>query len=207
MNGRVDGSGSWDGSAGTCLARLAWLAALICALAIILLLVVWSIFPSRRTRSHLLCHGNMLVLASALDRYLGQSGGAMPPATNWSDLLAEYLREERAFFCPTCETGRGAYAYNAALSGTMYSELLDPAATVVFFESDAVRPSAGGPELLPAEPRHYGGDEYAFTDGHTQWLARKRLGTDAEGNPIWAKEPDADVIWEVGAGEDTLQGH
>ena len=51
----------------------------------------------------------------------------------------------------------------------------------------------GGPELLPDEPRHYGGDNYGFADGHTVWLPRKKSP-----DGTWAKEPEAEVRWEVG---------
>jgi prepilin-type processing-associated H-X9-DG protein len=57
--------------------------------------------------------------------------------------------------------------------------------------------AAGGPELLPDEPRHLGGDHYGFADGHVEWLPRKLLGVTWLGNRTWAKEPDADwVIWQ-----------
>ena len=55
--------------------------------------------------------------------------------------------------------------------------------------------------VFSERPRHLGGDNYGFADGHVQWIKRKQ-------NPdgSWAKEPDADwVIWEpvvrVGEGE------
>jgi len=51
---------------------------------------------------------------------------------------------------------------------------------------------AGGPELLPDEPRHMGGDNYGFADGTVKWLARKKLPDGTR-----AKAPDADwLIWE-----------
>jgi hypothetical protein len=50
-----------------------------------------------------------------------------------------------------------------------------------------------GPELLPDEPRHFGGDNYAFADGAFRWIPRKR-SQDGE----WTKEPAADwAIWEL----------
>jgi len=77
------------------------------------------------------------------------------------------------------------------------SAVENPDLTLAIFESDAGWNAVGGPQLLPDEPRHFGGDNYGFADGSVRWLPRKKLGTDSRGNPIWAKEPDADwVIWE-----------
>jgi prepilin-type processing-associated H-X9-DG protein len=42
------------------------------------------------------------------------------------------------------------------------------------------------------EPRHLGGDNYGFADGSARWLRRKQLP-----DGTWAKEPEADVIWEA----------
>lgn len=68
--------------------------------------------------------------------------------------------------------------------------------TVLVFESGSAVALAGGPELLPDEPRHFGGDNYGFADGSARWIRRKRLP-----DGTWAKAPDADVIWEVGVEE------
>jgi hypothetical protein len=74
---------------------------------------------------------------------------------------------------------------------------------VAIFESGASWNAAGGPELLPGEPRHYGSDDYVFCGGGSAWRPRKRLGADSRGYPIWATEPEADwVIWEPVLKED-----
>lgn len=99
--------------------------------------------------------------------------------------------------CPATSDSGGSYAFNSALAKVRQRALEQPSSVVVLFESDAGRGASGGRELLPGKPRHLGGDNYAFTDGQVEWLPRKRLGTDARGRAIWAKEPDADwVRWE-----------
>jgi hypothetical protein len=67
---------------------------------------------------------------------------------------------------------------------------------VVVFESDAGKNAAGGPELLPDEPRHLGGDKYGFADGSARWLKRKPAGGNRRGERAWLKEPEEPVRWK-----------
>jgi len=101
-----------------------------------------------------------------------------------------------ALVCPSAPHSSCAYALNpgALVRGT--PEPGQARFLVLIFETDAGWNAVGGPELLPDEPRHFRGDSYGFADGHVAWIPRKQLGTDEDGNRIWTKEPDAEVIWE-----------
>jgi prepilin-type processing-associated H-X9-DG protein len=156
--------------------------------------------PSSAVNMKAQCLTHVKFLALALSTY-AVDNGAFPGPEQWQNAAALHLEVKNDLAelttCPAAPDSALAYAYNAAVSGVMYSALDDPAHTVVLFESAAGRNvSTGGPGLLPAQPRHLGGDNYGFADGHVQWLARKRLGEDEHGDPIWAKEPVRDVIWE-----------
>ena len=147
------------------------------------------------------CLSNMSALAKALNLYAADQG-AFPPADSWSEAASQQVdqhlktRMKDLLQCPSASTAPSGYAYNSALGQTMYDALDTAADTIIIFESDAHRNAAGGPELLPDVPRHFGGDNCGFADGHVQWLPRRKLGTEKHGHPIWAKEPDADwVIW------------
>jgi len=96
------------------------------------------------------------------------------------------------FACPETAKRGHPYAYNMALSGSPKGLIPNPASTAMVLESDAGWNATGGPELLLGEPRHFGGENYGFADGHVQWIKRRK-------NPdgTWAKQPEADwVIWQ-----------
>lgn len=144
-------------------------------------------------------------LVAALGQYSVEVDGRFPPADGWNEALRPVLRSQGVdpghMRCPNAfsEPGDGewrdaSYAFTRSL-GTLGAQAIDcPERTVLVFESDTGSgwDASGGPELLPEDPRHLGGDNYGFADGHVQWLPRKK-------NPdgTWAKEPAADwVIWE-----------
>jgi len=144
------------------------------------------------------CLSNVKNLALGVQMYLADNNEAFPPSRDWCDRLQEYTKNDTVFQCPRADNLRCAFAYNAALDGASFASLDTPTKTVVIFESDRGWNAAGGPELLPNEPRHLGGDNYGFTDGHATWVQRKRLGRDANGEPIWTKEPKGDsVLWAL----------
>ena len=142
------------------------------------------------------CYLNVEQLTVALQAYSDRSGGVLPDGATWCDRVSRDLDSKASLTCPAAGSARSGYAFNSFLSGVDVATLQDAQDTVVIFESDAGWNAAGGPELLPADPRHYRGDIYGFADRHVEWIHRKRLGTDEDGNPIWAKEPVRDVIWE-----------
>jgi prepilin-type processing-associated H-X9-DG protein len=141
------------------------------------------------------CLTNTKRLALATRMYAEEWHDTLPEAEIWCEALLPYTGESPSFVCPVAADLDCAFAYNRALGGMTDRFLHDPMSTVAIFESDAGWNAAGGPELLPTEPRHLGGDNYGFADGHAAWMARKWQGTaDAR---TWNKRPTADVIWEV----------
>jgi hypothetical protein len=66
-------------------------------------------------------------------------------------------------------TGYGVNGNCRDLSG---SAMDDPATYLVIFESDLGGSVSGGPEALAAKPRHLGGDNWGFADGHAKWFTR-----------------------------------
>jgi len=140
------------------------------------------------------CAVNMQYLSEAIRQYAGHHG-RFPSADRWVKQLEADRGKERIrslLYCPSGGDSSGAYAFNAALDGVPRDSIRDPAHTVVLLESSRGRNAAGGPELLPDVPRHQGGDNYGFADGHAEWLKRRQ-------NPdgTYAKEPAAEVRWEV----------
>jgi hypothetical protein len=141
------------------------------------------------------CAHNVAFLSYLADRHATHRG-RLPSAREWIEQLeedrAEGPRLQTALFCPSTADLPCGYAFNAALDGISPDGIEDPARTVVFLESELGWNASGGPEALPDVPRHRGGDNYGFADGHDEWIKRSRFP-----DGTWAKEPDADwVIWE-----------
>jgi hypothetical protein len=81
----------------------------------------------------------------------------------------------------------GSYAYNASLDRFPEENVAQPDVVVSIFESDAGWNAAGGPELLPKEPRHSGGDNYGFADGRATFR-RRETALDPEKGVRWGVE-------------------
>jgi len=137
------------------------------------------------------CLANVKAMNAAIRMYLADNDGTFPQSGTWCDGIVSYLPGEETFVCPTEPPLRCGYAFSDALGGTRETAIRDDVRTVAVFESDVGWNAAGGPELLPANARHFDGENYAFADGGCGWLVRKRRP-----DGTWPKQPYADVIWE-----------
>jgi len=135
------------------------------------------------------CIDNQRDLARAAQMYARDCGGRLPPAQEWCDLLRPYLKDAKAFVCPATRNQRCSYAFNASLSQVRLASIREPGGVVLFFESDRGWNAAGGPELLPAQPRHQGAriDGWAFADGHVKGGTRDL----AKAPEHWQPQPQA----------------
>ena len=143
------------------------------------------------------CLGHTKELALALQMYADDNDQRLPLAANWQDALEQYCKGSATFTCPEAPGSPSAYAYSSTLPGLAYSDLLAPGDTVGIFESDAGPNAVGGPELLPDAPRHYGGDNYGFPDGHAAWIGRAPADLEMPRRQwVWLKETQKPVTWE-----------
>ena len=144
---------------------------------------------SSRAKSQ--CMASLRAYCAAIHTYIDANQGHLPPAELWLESLSATAAPSLPR-CPDSPPSAGSYAYNSALGNAPYGSIREPDRVVILFETDAARNAAGGPELLPDTPRHFGGDDYALADGSVKWVLRKRL---PDGS--WAKKPDADwVRWK-----------
>jgi prepilin-type processing-associated H-X9-DG protein len=141
------------------------------------------------------CLSNVKKLALALLRYGDDHHGRLPEASSWYDeLLGTYVKDADIFRCAEAPDLTLAYSLNPALSGVDLRDIEDRESLILVFECDSPRHVEGSPGLLPAEPRHYGGDNYGFADGHAVWGGRARLAEQGRGEVIWGSRP-ADDRW------------
>ena len=144
------------------------------------------------------CLSKVKNLTLAVLDYADEHEGRLPAAETWCDDLLPYIRGEEAFLCPAAPDLQCAYAFNAALSGVRAESIPDLVNVVLIFESDGGWNAAGGMELLAEEPRHLGGENYGFVDGHAAWIGRRLADADEEGERVYERVPAKDGIrWDV----------
>ena len=153
-------------------------ATLIVALVLFGLLIVFAIlaamlypvFARARASAHkATCLSNVKHLTLALQMYLYDNDDRLPATTNWCDVLDPYVANREVYVCAASDLPCG-YAFNADLTGESLADVYDPSQIVAIFESDRGWNAAGGEDLLPYEPRHLGGYNFGYLDGHAAWV-------------------------------------
>ncbi len=151
------------------------------------LVIAFTHAPPNAAGLKIRCMQNVKTIAAALTMYEADHG-ALPPATNWTQALGEYVHDPAVWKEPW--TGKPGYALNAAIAGRRSDSFAaDPASVVSVFESDRGANATGGPELLPRRPRHFGGNIVGYGDGHVSWVYSPRPGQAADQGLVW--NPDA----------------
>jgi hypothetical protein len=121
------------------------------------------------------CTGNVERICLAMHAFASETG-AYPKAATWCDDIAPYLESPRDSVCWSAPGYQCGYAYNAALSGAPAKSVTPD--TIVIFGSDVGWNASGSPqEMVPAKPRHLGGDVFGHAGGSARWHAR--LGSPA----------------------------
>ncbi|UCC69576.1 MAG: DUF4190 domain-containing protein [Armatimonadota bacterium] len=140
----------------------------------ILAAMVFPVFARARASARkAICLSNVKNISVALQMYMADYDGRLPDADDWCGNLQEYLKNYDVLLCPAAKDLDCAYAYSSDLSGADLASFYDPPTTIVIFESDLGWNASGLPQdLLPPEPRHLGGDNFGFLDGHARWIAR-----------------------------------
>jgi len=113
------------------------------------------------------CMSNLKQLALAFLLYAQDNDEHLPAASDWKRPIFDYHRNDAILHCPSDESSAGglSYFFNAALGGKDLGGIADPAGTILMADG---KPGSGGPERLI--PRHNGGVNCAFVDGHVKWL-------------------------------------
>jgi len=171
----------------------------VCAIALLGWIVwIWVGLPLREPPpGRAVCISNVKNITLALQMYVADNDEVFPPAVEWCDTLREYIRNDDVYRCPKAWELTCGFAYNVSLDALPLDAVAKPAATIAIFESDQGWNTSGGAELLPKEPRHLGGDNYGFADGHAAWVNRQMVGRDETGMRIWSGDPARPLQWDV----------
>ncbi len=124
---------------------------------------------------------NLRQIGLAMIQYAEAHDNHLPPAGTWVDAILPTWKNvtDRSFHPtelfrdPSAPAGQAwNYAFNQNLADVRLSDIKDPAATVMLFESTAgVKNAADTGQSVPHPGRHSGGSHYVFADGRAKWLA------------------------------------
>jgi prepilin-type processing-associated H-X9-DG protein len=121
-------------------------------------------------RAAITCVSNLRQLSTAMLMYNQDYDEMYPPAERWSPGILPYHKNTSILNCPA-DTGKPSYAMNRNLSMGSIAKVTRPADWILLFESNLHKPNAAGTkEAVANPPRHNGGNNWAYADGHVKWL-------------------------------------
>jgi len=168
---------------------------IICGLAVLFVPIVAAImFPvfarAKDAAMQTSCLNNVKQLSVAVHMYEQDWDNSYPLAGNWNEAIGKYLSPHAAqgatykrgnvWVCPAAKSKEPSYALNDMLAGVSEKDVSFLAETVSIYESLPGRNQAGGATLLPVPPRHHGGNNVGFADGHV-----KSVGEYETGGLVW----------------------
>lgn len=135
-----------------------------------------SVFARARENSRRSsCQSNLKQISLGVLQYTQDYDEKLPPAKHWIDVVRPYIKSEPIFNCPSIPSGkRYGYAYNSRLSIKTFGVDFDSTQTVSIYETSVLKRNAYGMGENPAF-RHLGGANYAFVDGHVEWLIKTQI--------------------------------
>lgn len=144
---------------------------------IFLAAILFPVFQKARERAQQSqCLNNVKQLSVSMQMYL-TDWDAYPPVGRWNDAVQPYFRRPEVMVCPRVKPAEPSYAMNERLSGRLSKDVKSPASTISLFESVPGPNRAGGPELLPAPPRHSSGHSVGYVDGHAMTVNTEDVKT------------------------------
>jgi hypothetical protein len=174
--GRINKSHGQLGGKGIALAGTIVSAALLLLVPPLAVTLLTPVSRVKQNAPSVLCMSNVKQLNLGLIMYADDHQDQFPSGTNWCDAIKPYVQNDKTYLCPQGKPGqRCHYAFNARLAGKGMKDVQSPAATVLIFETDGGWNVSGGPELLPAKPRHRDGHVVGFADGHSEVVRPARL--------------------------------
>jgi prepilin-type processing-associated H-X9-DG protein len=120
------------------------------------------------------CQDQLRQLARALQMYAAANGDIFPGPDRWLQQLKPFLGEGASLHCPADKTPGVSYAMNRNLAAKKRSQVGNPAATPLFYESTlhTANPVDTG-ESWPSPTIHTGGNMVLYADGSVRLTAGK----------------------------------
>jgi prepilin-type processing-associated H-X9-DG protein len=111
---------------------------------------------------------------------------ALPRKAHWMDDVYPYIKNREIYHCPqVAQRDRllFGYAFQMQLSGKNLKNISAPSTTVILYDSSNTEWNASDAlSSLPDPPRHSGGNNFGYVDGHAKW-ARLQANSRMNGQP------------------------
>ncbi|MBM3477200.1 MAG: hypothetical protein FJX75_28360 [Armatimonadetes bacterium] len=152
------------------------------------------------------CLNQMKQLGLAELMYVQDYDERYPPADKWCDATSlGYITKWETHHCPA-DSAAFSYAMNHKLSRVSLGRVEDPRRTILLYESRTGRRNEcdqrGTPgDSVPDPPRHQGGNNFGFVDGHVEWLKPEAVPFDLyrlvkqEPHAPWSEGPPGETKW------------
>lgn len=158
-----------------------------------LAVILWPCGCSRARARRARCLSNIKQISIGILMYQDDYKDCYPDFKNWNEAVYPYTKSDRLLICPVTQREKSVkvptYAINVNLRDKKGSDIPKPGETLLIFDSVPGRNMAGDARLLPAEPRHNGGSNIGFADGHAKWYKTngRELGRSGQGRfvPKW----------------------
>lgn len=130
--------------------------------------ILFPVFSKARQKAQQAsCMSNIKQINLSMLMYSQDHDGKLPALNKWND----FADSPRTLICPSADSRElPSYAMNAKVDGISLNSIKTPDEFVLIFDSEPGRNRFGGPELLPLKPRHSGGDNFGFADGHAKFV-------------------------------------
>jgi len=147
---------------------------ILAVLVVILYPVIGNLGGSSASEAH--CMSNLKRLSQVLGQYVVDNGACPPPDSDWQASTIRYAESDSIYHCSVLERNWRedyGYALNKGIAGKNPNKVSEPSKVPLVFESDLLGKSSWSkPDKLAAEPRHAGGNNVAFCDGHVKRVRR-----------------------------------
>ncbi len=124
------------------------------------------------------CASNIMQLCSGIEMYSKDYDQKLPPAEKWSDAIYPLVKQSRGtFLCPADRIRyygdhhqSSSFSFHNKLDKASLKSIAKPASIPMLFDS-----TGGWNSILSisdAVPRHSGGYNCGFADGHIKWVRK-----------------------------------
>jgi prepilin-type processing-associated H-X9-DG protein len=143
----------------------------------ILIAILFPVFARAREKAvQTSCMANLKQISVCTLMYAADYDERLPLKDSWCDAIYDRVGNEQVYVCPALPEERCGYAYNARLHGVELTSVKSPGDTVACYDAIGGWNAAGDASL--ADPRHNGGLNVSYVDGHVKWRPGDGLSSD-----------------------------
>jgi prepilin-type processing-associated H-X9-DG protein len=139
------------------------------AFGVITAAIMLPVFTQAREKAKTVsCMSNQSQIARALQMYAADND-VLPAASQWTDKVKPYLRNDYLFVCPSAKQLKCGYAFYRPLSGRKVATIAKPETVPMLFDSSKGQFNYAD-EGQSLDLRHLNGAVISFVDGHLKWF-------------------------------------